>query len=66
MGLENFQLCAIGHSLKGEGINHSNTRLENTQDMYINGNFMLLDDTFPDRGASDSHTLIPESDNIRI
>jgi len=42
--------------IKVSGIRHSNTGLQITQDMYINGYFMLLLDLTPDRGSSECHT----------
>ena len=50
---------------EGSGIQHSNTGLQITN-MYINGFFMLLSDLTPDRGASESHTSLPENGNIRM
>ena len=35
---------------EGSGIHHSNTGLQITHDMYINGYFLLLFDLTPDRG----------------
>ena len=51
---------------EGPGIHHSNTGLQITHDMYLNGYFMLLFDLPPDRGASEAHTSLPENCNIRI
>ena len=51
---------------EGSGIHHSNTGLQITHDMYINGYFMLLFDLTADHAASDSHTSLPENGNIRI
>jgi len=52
--------------LEGPGILHSNTGLQITHDMYINGYFMLLFDLSPDRGVTEAHTSLPENGNIRI
>ena len=41
---------------EGSDIHHSNSRLQITHDMYINGYFMLLFDLTPDRGASESRS----------
>ena len=41
---------------EGSGVHHSNSGLQITPDMYINGYFMLLYDLTPDRAASEGHT----------
>jgi len=51
---------------EGSGIHHSNTGLQITHDMYINGFFLLLFDQTPDHAASEAHTSLPENGNIRI
>jgi hypothetical protein len=51
---------------EGSGIHHSNTGLQITHDMYINGFFMLLFDQTPNHAASEAHTSLPENGNIRI
>ena len=48
------------------GIHHSNSGLQITHDMYINGYFMLLFDLKPFRAASEGHTSHPDSGNIRV
>jgi hypothetical protein len=48
------------------GIHHSNTGLQITHDMHIDGYFILLLDLTPDRGASEVYTSFPENRNIRI
>jgi len=48
------------------GIHDSNSGLQITYDMYINGYFMLLFDLTPDRRDSEGHTSHPDSGNIRI
>jgi len=50
----------------GVGIHHSNTGLQVTHDMYINGYFMLVFDLTPDKAASEGHTSHHESGPIRI
>jgi hypothetical protein len=52
--------------LEGSSIHHSNTGLQITHDIYINGLFMLLFDLIPDRGSSKAHTSLPKNGNIRI
>ena len=51
---------------EGSGIYHSNTGLQITHDMYINVFFVILFDLTPDRWASEAHTSLPDSGNIRI
>jgi len=51
---------------EASGIHHSNTGLQITHDMYINGYFMLLFVLTPDMGASEGHTSHPDRGNIRI
>ena len=51
---------------EASGIHHSNTGLQITHNMYINGYFMLLFDLTPDRGTSEGHKSHPENGNIRI
>ena len=51
---------------EGSGIDHSNTGLQITHDMYINGFFMLLFDLTPDHAASEAHTSLTENGNNRI
>jgi len=48
------------------GIHHSNSGLEITHDMYMNGNFMLLFDLKPDQATSEGHTSHPDKGNIRV
>ena len=51
---------------EGYGIHHSNTGLQITHDMHINGFFMILFDLIPDHWASVAHTSLPENGNIMI
>ena len=51
---------------EGSGIHHSNSGLQITHDMYINGYFILLFVLTPDRGASEGHTSHPEQGIIRV
>ena len=51
---------------EGSGIHHSNSGLQITPDMYINGYFMLLYDLTPDRAASEGHTSHQDNGNVRI
>jgi hypothetical protein len=50
----------------GSGIHHSNSGLQITRDMYINGYFMLLFDLTPDHSASEEHASPSKSGNFRI
>ena len=50
----------------GSGIHHSNSGLQTTHDIYINGYFMLLFDVTPDRTALDGHASQPDNGNIRV
>jgi len=51
---------------EGSGIHHSNSGLQITHDMYINGYFMLLYDLTPDMAASEGHASLAENGHIRI
>ena len=51
---------------EGSGIDHSNSELQITHDMYINGYFILLFDLTPDRSASEGHASQPDNGNIRV
>ena len=51
---------------EGSGIHHSNSGLQITSEMYINGYFMLLFDLTPDRAASEGHTSHQDNGNDRI
>jgi hypothetical protein len=50
---------------EGSGIHHSNSGLQITPDMYINGYFMLLYDLTPDRAPSEGHTSHQDNGNVR-
>jgi len=52
--------------LEASGIHHSNSGLQITHDMYINGYYMLCFDLTPDGSASEGHTSHPDSCNIRV
>jgi hypothetical protein len=51
---------------EGSDIHHSNSELQITHAMYINGYFMLLFDLTPDRSASEGHASQPDNGNIRV
>jgi hypothetical protein len=65
-GHEKTTTLAYKTLFEGTGIHHSNSGLQITHDMYINGYFMLLYDLTPDRTASDGHTSPQEGGTIRI
>jgi len=51
---------------EGSGIHHSNSGLQITHDIYINGYFMLFFDLTTDRAASEGHTSHPDNGIIRL
>ena len=51
---------------EGSGIHHSNTGLQITPAMYINGFFMLVFDLKPDIAASEGHTSDSTYGHIRL
>jgi hypothetical protein len=65
-GHEKTTVLAYKTLFEGSGIHHSNSGLQITHDMYINGYFMLLYDLTPDMAASEGHTSPVEGGNIRI
>jgi hypothetical protein len=65
-GHENSSVLAYQTLFEGSGIHHSNSGLQITHDMFINGYFMLLYDLTPDMAASEGHTSPVEGGNIRI
>ena len=65
-GHEKTTVMAFKTLFEGSGIHHSNSGLQTTHDMYINGYFMLLFDLTPDLAASEGHTSPVEAGNIRI
>ena len=63
---EKKSVIAYRTFFEASGIHHSNSGLQITHDMYINGYFMLLFDLTTDRGASEGHTSHPDIGNIRV
>jgi len=63
---EKTSVMAYRTLFEASGIHHSNSGLQITHDMYINGYFMLLFDLTPDRGASEGHTSHSDIGNIRV
>jgi len=51
---------------EGIGIHHSNSGLQITHDMYINGFFMIVYDLALDLAASEGHASPPTNGDIRI
>jgi hypothetical protein len=51
---------------EGSGIHNSNSGLQITPAMYVNGIFMLLFDLTPYLAASEGHTSDPENGHIRL
>jgi hypothetical protein len=66
MSHENTSVMSYSTVFEGSGIHHSNTGLQITHDMFINGYFMLVYDLTPDLAASEGHTSSPVNGNIRI
>jgi hypothetical protein len=68
LGMDHEKTSVMGYRtlFEATGIHHSNSGLQITHEMYINGFFMLFFDLTPDRSASESHTSHPENGNIRI
>ena len=51
---------------EGTGIHHSNSGLQITHNMYINGFFVIVYDLTPNLLASEGHMSPPTSGDIRI
>jgi len=66
MDHENTSVMGYRTLFDASGINHSNSGLQITHEMYINGHFMLLFDLTPDQSVSEGYTSNPENGNIRI
>jgi len=66
MGHEKTSVVGYRTLFEASGFHHSNSGLQITHDMYINGYFMLLFDLTPDRSASEGHTSYPHSGNIGV
>jgi len=66
MGHEKTSVMGYRTLFETSGIHHSNSGLQITHDIYINGYFMLLFDFTPDRRASEGHTSHLDSGNIRV
>jgi hypothetical protein len=68
LDMSHEKTSVMGYStlFEGCGIHHSNTGLQITHDMFINGYFMLVYDLPPDMAASEGHTSSPVNGNIRI
>jgi hypothetical protein len=66
MSHEKTSVIAYKTLFEGSGIHHSNSGLQVTHDMFINGYFMLLFDLTPYLAASEGHASPSESSTIRI
>jgi len=66
MGHEKTSVRGYATLFEGTDIHHSKSGLQITQDMYINGFFMILYDLMPDLAASEGHASPPTSGEIRI
>jgi len=66
MGHEKTSVMGYRTLFEGSGIRHSNSGLQITHDMYINGNFTILFDLTPDRGASEGITSHLGNGNVRV
>ena len=66
MDFEKTSVMGYRTVFEGSGIHHSNTGLQITHDMHINGLFMLLFYLTPDHGASEAHKSLPENGYITI
>jgi len=66
MSREKTSVKGYATLFEGTGIHHSNSGLQITHDMYINGFFVLVFDLTPDLAASEGHKSAPTSGDIRI
>jgi len=66
MGHEKTSVKGYDTVFEGIGIHHSNSGLQITHDMYINGFFMIVYDLTPDLAASEGHALPTTNGDIRI
>jgi hypothetical protein len=65
-GHEKTTVMGYKSLFEGSGIHHSNSGLQITHEMYINGYFMLLYDLTLDMAASEGHASLDENGHIRI
>jgi len=61
MGNEKTSVRKYATLFEGTGIHHSNSGLQITHDMYINGLFMIMYDLTPDLAASEGHASPPQA-----
>jgi len=66
MGHEKTSVKGYATLFEGIGIHHSNSGLQITHDMYMNGFFMIVYDLTPDLAASEGHASPPTNGDIRI
>jgi len=65
-GHEKTSVKGYATLFEGIGIHHSNSGLQITHDLYINGFFMIVYDLTPDLAASEGHASPPTNGDIRI
>jgi len=66
MGHEKTSVKVYATLFEGIGIHHSNSGLQITHGMYINGFFMIVYDLTPDLAASVGHASPPTNGDITI
>ena len=68
LDMSNEKSSVMGYRtlFEGSGIHHSNSRLQITPAMYINGFFMLVFDPTPDLVASEGHASDSAHGHIRL
>jgi len=66
MGHEKTSVKVYATLFEGSGIHHSNSGLQITHDMYINGFFIILYNLTPDLAASEGHASPPTRGDITI
>ena len=68
LGMDHEKTSVMGYRtlFEASGIHHSNSGLQITHDMYINGYFMLLFDLTPEKAVSECHISQPDNGNIRV
>jgi len=66
MSREKTSVKGYATLFEGTGIHHSNSGLQITHNMYINGFFAIVYDLTPDLAASEGHMSPPTSGDIRI
>ena len=67
-GMDHEKTSVIWYRMlfEGSGIHHSNSGLQITHDLHINGYFILFFDFTPDRAVSEGHSSQPDNGNISV